>query len=282
MIISNVTAYVNSYEYNGEVIVPSRVLTSTPQNEELNLAYAPNFQLKLDDSYSYLNVTDTVKVRFSYGSVEYTAYADIINRSANDVVTLQYVDGLTVEEGDEPEASSISCDPSPINITFIIENDQVTGDGNFSFNVIDDLENDRSSEATVEWQQISIVNVGLGEEYNYDREDLIDSSFIDPTYNSDTGKIEGIIDTNFFEPQWLDTDAGWQSAAILDVTVDNLNIEETINFFGTEEGGDVDPELSQSINNILGSNYDVINDMSEEDALAAANNILYGDEEPPK
>ena len=44
----------------------------------------------------------------------------------------------------------------------------------------------------------------------------------------------------------------------------------------------VDPELSQSINNILGSNYDVINDMSDEDALAAANNILYGDEEPPR
>ena len=55
-----------------------------------------------------------------------------------------------------------------------------------------------------------------------------------------------------------------------------------------EEGGgdepepEPDPVLSQSINNILGSNYDVINDMSDEDALAAANNILYGDEEPPR
>lgn len=146
MIISNVTAYVNSYEYNGEVIVPSRVLTSTPQNEELNLAYAPNFQLKLDDSYSYLTVTDTVKVRFSYGSVEYTAYADIINRSANDVVTLQYVDGLSSYNNPEP---------------------------------------------------------------------------------------------------------------------------------GPEH------ELSQQISNILGTSYNVVNDMSEEDALAAANNILYGDEQPP-
>ena len=92
MIKTDITAYVNSYEYSGEIIVPSVVMTSTPQDEELNLSYTPNFQLKLNDAYSYIN--DMVEVSFSYGDTDYTAYANVINRNAG-VVTLQYNSGLT-------------------------------------------------------------------------------------------------------------------------------------------------------------------------------------------
>lgn len=99
MIKTDITAYVNSYEYSCEIIVPSVVMTSTAQDEELNLSYTPNFTLKLNDAYSYIN--DTVEVSFSYGDTDYTAYANVVNRNAG-VVTLQYADGLTSYVQPEP------------------------------------------------------------------------------------------------------------------------------------------------------------------------------------
>ena len=92
MIKTQIQCYTNSYTFDGEIIVPSRVLTSNPQEEEFDLSYTPNFTIKLNDAYSYLN--DTVELSFSYGNNEYTAYANVINRSAG-VTTLQYSYGLT-------------------------------------------------------------------------------------------------------------------------------------------------------------------------------------------
>ena len=94
MIIENTTAYINSYAHEGQVIVPSRVMTATPQDETLDLTYSPNFTLKINDSYSYLNVTDNVYVTFDAGSYTCYAYANFINR-AGIYVTLQYTYGLT-------------------------------------------------------------------------------------------------------------------------------------------------------------------------------------------
>lgn len=150
MIKDTLNVNIGNSTLDGEIIVPSPILTSTKQEENCELTYSPNFVIKLTDSERTIAVSDIVNTEFTIGSYNYTAQMRAINRNSN-TITLQYIDGLTVEEGggDEPE-------PEP------------------------------------------------------------------------------------------------------------------------------DPVLSQSINNILGSNYDVINDMSDEDALAAANNILYGDEEPPK
>lgn len=95
--LKDINVTINSYFFEAEINVPSPVLTSTPQNEELNLSYSPNFQMKVEDTYSYLTVSDTANVSFSYDGKDYTAYCNVINRSGN-IVTLQYADGLVVDD----------------------------------------------------------------------------------------------------------------------------------------------------------------------------------------
>lgn len=100
MIKTDIVAYVSSNTLEGELIVPSAVLTSTPQEEEINLTYTPNFQLKLIDKNSY--AVDDVLVSFSYADTNYTAHMNVVNRTQDGIVTLQYNNGLVVEKTHNP------------------------------------------------------------------------------------------------------------------------------------------------------------------------------------
>lgn len=110
MIKTDIVTYVSSYALEGELIVPSAVLTSTPQEEEINLAYTPNFQLKLMDKNSY--VVDDAWMSFSYSDTNYTAYMNVVNRTQDGIVTLQYNNGLTTEEIPTPEPEP---QPEPVD-----------------------------------------------------------------------------------------------------------------------------------------------------------------------
>ena len=116
MIKTDIVAYVSSYALDGELIVPSAVLTSTPQEEEINLTYTPNFQLKLMDKNSY--VVDDAWMSFSYADTNYTAYMNVVNRTQDGIVTLQYNNGLVVEKTPQPEPEPEPVDPldSVLNI----------------------------------------------------------------------------------------------------------------------------------------------------------------------
>lgn len=89
MIKENITAYVNSYVHEGEIIVPSVVLTSTPQEETIDLSLTPNFQIKVMDTYSYISNNGDIKVTFDLNSYNYTSYMYIVNSSQTGYVTLQ-------------------------------------------------------------------------------------------------------------------------------------------------------------------------------------------------
>ena len=120
MIKTDIVAYVSSYALEGELIVPSAVLTSTPQEEEINLTYTPNFQLKLMDKNSY--AVDDVLVSFSYADTNYTAHMNVVNRTQDGIVTLQYNNGLTTEEMPTPEP-----EPTPPRFTSPADGDTITG-----------------------------------------------------------------------------------------------------------------------------------------------------------
>lgn len=94
MIKQEITLTIGESEYSGDLKVPSVVLTSTPQEEELDLTKSPNFQITINDQG---DITDTVEVEFTAEEVIYTANMKVVNRNGN-FVTLQYVDGLTTED----------------------------------------------------------------------------------------------------------------------------------------------------------------------------------------
>ncbi|MEE3490625.1 MAG: hypothetical protein VZR10_07140 [Methanobrevibacter sp.] len=92
--LENIGFTIGKSEYSGDLKVPSAVLTSTPQEEELDLTKSPNFQITINDKG---NFTDTVEVSFTAEEVQYTANMKVMNRNGN-FVTLQYVDGLTAKD----------------------------------------------------------------------------------------------------------------------------------------------------------------------------------------
>lgn len=111
MIKQDLSVTVNSYTLDGEIIVPSAVLTSTPQEEVLDLTKTPNFTLKINDTYSYMNIKDTVMVEFSTDSYNYSSYMNVIN-TTNGTVTLQYADGLVVD--DTPVVHTLELDQTDL------------------------------------------------------------------------------------------------------------------------------------------------------------------------
>ena len=117
--LENLTFTIGESEYSGDLKVPSAVLTSTPQEEELDLTKSPNFQITINDKG---DITDTVEVSFTAEEVQYTANMNVINRNANNM-TLQYVDGLTKSEVPKQSvAPTITYD----NETFTVS---ATGEG---------------------------------------------------------------------------------------------------------------------------------------------------------
>lgn len=119
MIKQEITLTIGESEYSGDLKVPSVVLTSTPQEEELDLTKSPNFQITINDQG---DITDTVEVEFTAEEVIYTANMKVVNRNGN-FVTLQYVDGLTTE--DVPE-QSVAPTLTYNNETFTVS---ATGEG---------------------------------------------------------------------------------------------------------------------------------------------------------
>ena len=257
MLIQEINCSVNSYTLSGEVIVPSPVLTSTKQDEVGYLDKSPNFQIKLSDTYSYMGIDDNVYVEFTNGDRNYTAYMTVVNKQQNGVVTLQYVDGLTYSNSPVPPG------PEPPAYTFAFENSRYTctatyttgGSTEYSDAVV--LFNVNGSYVSLSQSEVSISGVGSSLAQYMALNDPDDGTYgfrctasstistsvtVTATYNGDTATASLSIRYNEITPV---------------------------------------ADLSQQISNILGSDYDVVNDMSEEDALAEANNILYGDEEPP-
>ena len=96
------TAGETSSEYEGQIIVPSQVMTATSQNEEVNLEKSPNVNIKLkgDAARGVKNLSSQykkIKAEFELGNKTYTMNVSIIE-GTNDYVLLQYCDGLTAAE----------------------------------------------------------------------------------------------------------------------------------------------------------------------------------------
>ena len=96
------TAGETSSEYEGQIIVPSQVMTSTPQNEEVDLEKSPNVKIRLsgDAARGVKNLSSQykkIKAEFELGNKTYTMNVSLIE-GTNDYVVLQYCDGLTAAE----------------------------------------------------------------------------------------------------------------------------------------------------------------------------------------
>lgn len=156
MINLQITSYINSYSFNGEIVVPSQVMTSTPQEQQLNLSYSPNFTMRVEDTYSYLNVTDKVEATFTADDTQYTAYMRVLNRAGN-TVTLQYVDGLVSSDAPEPEPEP-EPEPQPQSISISISSDSPMNVGNvYTFSVTTDLGDDVTADCSYEYDDACLV-----------------------------------------------------------------------------------------------------------------------------
>lgn len=154
MIKTEITAYITSYEFNGEIVVPSQVMTSTPQEQQLNLSYSPNFTMRVEDTYSYLNVTDKVEATFTADDTQYTAYMRVLNRAGN-TVTLQYVDGLVSSDAPEPEPEP---EPQPTSISISISSDSPMSVGDvYTFSVTTDLGDDVTADCSYEYDDACLA-----------------------------------------------------------------------------------------------------------------------------
>ena len=96
------TAGETSSEYEGQIIVPSQVMTSTSQNEDVNLEKSPNVTIKLKGEAArgvknLLSQYKKIKAEFELVNKTYAMNVSIIE-STNDYVVLQYCDGLTAAE----------------------------------------------------------------------------------------------------------------------------------------------------------------------------------------
>lgn len=90
------------FEGEGQIIVPSQVMTATKQNEEVDLEKAPNVLIKLKDEAargvrSLSSEYKKIKAEFELGDKTYTMNVSLID-SSEDYAVLQYCDGLTSEE----------------------------------------------------------------------------------------------------------------------------------------------------------------------------------------
>ena len=172
MIKQQITSYINSYSFNGEIVVPSQVMTSTPQEEQLNLSYSPNFTMRVEDTYSYLNVTDKVEATFTADDTQYTAYMRVLNRAGN-TVTLQYVDGLVSSDAPEPEP------PAP-SISFIepYDGETITGqlydDGGEMIYTVSIQMNGVTLQDMVDNTTCDVVEIGFRDIYDEESGELID------------------------------------------------------------------------------------------------------------
>lgn len=97
MIKENIQININDKSFDAEIIAPSQVMTSTPQEETVDLTKSPNFVLKVQDAEKTINVTDIVEVSFSLGDYNYTANMKAYNRGGG-IIALQYDSNLTAEE----------------------------------------------------------------------------------------------------------------------------------------------------------------------------------------
>ena len=91
-----------SFEAEGQIIVPSQVMTATPQDEEVDLEKAPNVLIKLKNEAargvrSLSSEYKKIKAEFELGDKTYTMNVSLIN-SSEDYAVFQYCDGMTAEE----------------------------------------------------------------------------------------------------------------------------------------------------------------------------------------
>ena len=143
MIKENIQININDKSFDAEIIVPSQVMTSTPQEENVDLTKTPNFILKVEDEDKTINVTDIVEVSFTLGEYDYTANMKAYNRGGG-IIALQYDSNLTAEESSDSSDSSDSSEPEevlPLDITFLGGDEQqidpMTEMLNDNFTVID-------------------------------------------------------------------------------------------------------------------------------------------------
>lgn len=112
MIKENITVTVGgSYDLDGEIIVPSQVMTSNPQEESGDLTKTPNFVLKLVDEDKKIPINTYADVEFTLGDKTYTATMKAYNRAGN-IIALQYVDGLTAEDISDDSSDDSSDEPA--------------------------------------------------------------------------------------------------------------------------------------------------------------------------
>lgn len=122
MIRENITATIGgSYDLDGEIIVPSDVLTSTPQEDKGDLTTNLNFVLKLVDAEKKISVNTYADVEFTLGDKTYTASMKAYNR-AGSIIALQYAGELTAEDAPdpEPETHTLEFDSANYNTSYDI------------------------------------------------------------------------------------------------------------------------------------------------------------------
>lgn len=122
MIKENIQININDKSFDAEIIVPSQIMTSTPQEESGDLTKSPNFILKVNDSNKTIKVTDIVEVSFSLGDYNYTANMKAYNRGGG-TIALQYDSNLTSEE----VTHTFECDMPQIETHYDLTSGDVEG-----------------------------------------------------------------------------------------------------------------------------------------------------------
>lgn len=255
-ILDNVTVNGNDYA-SGELLCNSPVLRKTvDENEKINLIEHPNFILTIvSNDHMYIN--QRVPVSFSVDNNDVTAYATVVSSMhlvGGDQYRLMYSDGMNVTEGDDSSDDDHSLE--------------------FNYSVFSTSYNLGTGESVDSVQcQLLYDGEAVKTPYSYFDKQGVDGY----SYNNYEGKLYGVVwsPKTYFPEMAVGTFTDTVTASYMGNTA-ICQVVLTV----TETVPEVDPVLSESINTILGSNYDVVNDMSEEDGLAAANNILYGETTP--
>lgn len=170
MIKENITVNIGgSYDLDGEIIAPSQVMTSNPQEESGDLTKTPNFVLKLVDEEKKISVNTYADVEFTLGDKTYTANMKAYNRDGN-TIALQYVDGLTAE--DAPTARFIyygADENNPMNIDINLSD--ISGDDNM-FEIHFDVEGYENGEWGYDYANADTWEPSLNENYANTSEDF--------------------------------------------------------------------------------------------------------------
>ena len=111
--IDNINVLVDGSEYSAKVDIPSKVTTSTKQEETSDIANAPNVFIYVEDPDNTLKIGVNVEVQLTTEEGTYTMICDVVSKNQM-YTTLQYSYGMTFEEDDSSDDGSSDDPDEPV------------------------------------------------------------------------------------------------------------------------------------------------------------------------